>query len=168
MSAKRAREDRAEMGLAPGRGEQGSQAPGWRAAATVSRKRFEGPRDLPDVVERSRGDRNDEVVGRVVVGLELDAVLRAEHLRREPCPSLVAIDEGMVSGERVQERCCLGEEIGIGVLAEDACPRSVDGCFEKPHVADVDRSADSEPGDAHRLFDREVVGHSPSRRSSSA
>lgn len=127
----------------------------------------EDVRDLGDVIELARRDPHHELIGVGIGRIELAAVLRAEHIRSEPCEPLVAIHERVVARERVQQRRRLARQVRIGILAEDARPWPMHGRVEQAEIAYLNRTADRTAGNSKGLLGREVARHSPSRRSSS-
>jgi hypothetical protein len=78
----------------------------------------EDERDVGHVVELPGRDRDDQVV-RLVVGQRqpppVDAVERDQPAQRYP---LVAVDERVVAGQRVQQRGRLLVQRGVGVATE--------------------------------------------------
>ena len=89
-----------------------------------------------DGVEVPGGDADDQVVGGVVGEGEASAVEAVEGDDGGERQSLVAVDEGVVAGDGVQQRGGLGVQIGVRVLAEREGPGSGQGCLEQPVVAD--------------------------------
>lgn len=61
-------------------------------------------RDFVDGVEFPGGDRNHKVVGSVVGQRQTASVESAEGDDRREGESLVAVDQGMVAGDRVEQR----------------------------------------------------------------
>ncbi len=78
----------------------------------------------------------------VVVRVEVHAVLRQEHVGREPGEALVAVDERVIARERVQQRGGFLEQAGAGLLPEAARTGPMNGGLQQPDVADLDRTAD--------------------------
>jgi len=97
---------------------------------------LENRRDLLNVVQLARGDLHHEIVGLVVGERQAAAVqpIEGNHCReREP---LVAVDQGMVARQRVQQRSCLGIKGRVGILAERRSRRAGQGSLEQPVIAD--------------------------------
>jgi hypothetical protein len=82
------------------------------------------------------GDADHQIVGGVVGEGEASAV---EAVEGDDCgqrQSLVAVDEGVVAGDGVQQGGGLGVQIRVGVLAERGGPGPGQGRLEQPVVAD--------------------------------
>ena len=75
-------------------------------------------RDGVDFVELPGGDAHNQVVGLVVGQGQPAAVQAVERDDRGERQPLVAVDEGVVAGNGVQQRRRLGVQVRVGVLAE--------------------------------------------------
>ena len=124
---------------------------------------------FPTSASSPAGHRDHEVehlVLRRMRGMPVDV---EEHVGGEPCETLVAIDEGVVAGERVQQRGGLEVERGVGIRPEGGGLRPGGGGGEQAVVAHQDLIAHGIPGDDQKVLEVEVLDHaSPSRRSASA
>src|SRR4051812_7629668 len=68
-----------------------------------------------------RGNPDHQLIHVIVVRTgRLDVVQLEERRRGQPPQPLVAIDEGVVVDDRLQQRCGLGDDVGVSVLAESA------------------------------------------------
>jgi hypothetical protein len=79
---------------------------------------LENRRDFLHLVKFACGDLHDQVIGLVIGERQAAAVEAVEGDRRCECEPFVAVDQGMVARQRVQQRGCLGVEGRVGVLAE--------------------------------------------------
>ena len=71
------------------------------------------------------GDGHHELV-RVVVGcVERDVVQPVEHHGGQPPEALVAVDQGMVAHDRLEQDGRLGVQVGVGLLAVELDLRPV-------------------------------------------
>ena len=144
-----------------------------RAFARTSPCRWLASNDPPAFRYRARVDGaacdiDDEVECLVVAQRDLAAVEIEEHDDRQPCESLVPIDERVITGERVEERGRLQIDRGVHVLAKGACPRSRQRRLEQTHVSN--RADPEHPNHAEEVLEVEVLGlpHSRPRRSSTS
>src|SRR6266702_5472216 len=128
---------------------------------------LENRRDLLDLVQFACGDLHDQIVGLVVGERQAAAVEAVEGDRRCEREPLVAVDQGMVACQRVQQRGCLGIEGRVGVLAERRGLGAGEGGFEQPVIADRNPRPEDAPGDVQQFRERQV-DHWPSRSSASA
>jgi len=95
-------------------------------------------RDGRDVIESARCDRHDEVV-RVVVGHgESPAVQPVEGNDGGQPEPLVAVDQGVVADDGVQQRGCLLVDGDIRVGAERRRLRASRGCLQQTDVTQFD------------------------------
>jgi hypothetical protein len=82
----------------------------WPGAGVLMAGRggaLENRRDLFNLVKLARGDLHDQIVGLVISERQATAVQPVEgNHRREPEP-FVAVDQGMVACQGVQQRGCL-------------------------------------------------------------
>jgi len=79
---------------------------------------LENHRDLLDLVKLARGDLHDQIVGLIISERQAAAVQPAEGDHRREPELFVAVDQGMVARQRVQQRGRLGIEGRVGILAE--------------------------------------------------
>lgn len=79
----------------------------------------------------SGGDADHQVVRGVVGEGEAAAVDAVEGDDRGQPEALVAVDEGMVAGDGVQQGGGLGVQVRVGVLAERGGLRPGQGCFQE-------------------------------------
>nr|WP_300148743.1 hypothetical protein [Propionicimonas sp.] len=73
------------------------------------------------------GDSDDEVVGVVIGCVEGDLVQAEEHDRRQPPESFVAVDQGVIPHERLQQDRSLLINPRVCVRAEHRNLRAVHG-----------------------------------------
>ena len=83
------------------------------------------------------GDIDHEPVD-VVVGCRTDrGVVDLEEERVcEPAEGLVAVDEGVVVDDRIEESGCFGPQVGVGILAEQGRLRAGDSRAQQSDVTD--------------------------------
>jgi hypothetical protein len=66
----------------------------------------------------------DQIEGLFIGEDEADSVEIEEDGGGQPCEPPVAVDQGVVAGDRVDQSRCLQDEARVGVLSERALPRS--------------------------------------------
>src|SRR5450755_3095317 len=123
--------------------------------------------DLVSAVELPRGNVHHQIVGGVVVkrqAASVEAVEGDERGQREP---LVAVDEGVITCQRVKQRGSLGIQRGIGVLAEGGGLRTCQSGFQQAVVAYRITRSECALGDVEQLRQRQE-DHWPSRSRASA
>lgn len=118
------------------------------------------------------GHAHDEFVHVVVVGgCHGSSVEFEEHRCGEPAQALVAVDEGVIVDDGLQQCGCLGPDVGIGVGAERAGLGARRRGGEQSDIADrgwISEQAACEFDQVVGVEELDRTGHSPRRRSASA
>jgi len=79
--------------------------------------------DLLDRVERALGHGHNQVIGFIVGQGQAPAVNTVESDDPSQAQSLIAVDQGVIAGQRMQQRRGLGVKVRVRVAAECRCLR---------------------------------------------
>ena len=124
-------------------------------------------RELGDVDQLAAGPGDDEVVGHIVGHRQPAAVQAVEGDDGGQPQPLVAVDEGVVPHDGVQQCGGLVVQRGIGVGTERRGTRTSRAGLQKSDVADLDRRTGGPFRDVQQILDVEE-DHLPSRANASA
>ena len=109
-------------------------------------------------------DADDKVVRRILRGPHGKPVQAAEDDDRHPGKTIVAVDQSLISRQRLEQNCGLGVQVGVGVLTEQVGLRAV--CC-RVQQAQIPYGTDAQLfGQGQQVLQLEVAGHWAKRSSS--